>query len=70
MRKQELVKYQKEVLDALNQIEGDRNKPYMLTNSKVYSVNDVIKEVESLSDFGMKQLRSWAKLQEYIKNKK
>lgn len=70
MRKQELVKYQKEVLDALNQIEGDRNKPYILTNSKVYSVNDVIKEVESLSDFGMKQLRSWSKLQEYIKNKK
>jgi len=70
MRKQELVKYQKDVLNALNEYVGDRNKPYILTNSKTYSINEVIKEVESLSEFGMKQLRSWAKLQEYIKNKK
>lgn len=61
MRKKELIKYQKAVLDELNQYDGDRNKPYILTNSKVYSVNDIIREVETLSDFGMKQLRSWAK---------
>lgn len=70
MRKENLIKYQKDVLNALNQLEGDRNKPYILTNGKTYSINDVIKEVESLSEFGMKQLRSWSKLQEYIKNKK
>lgn len=69
MRNKELIKYQKEVLNALNQNEGDRNKPYILTNSKIYSLNDVIREVESLSEFGLKQIRSWAKLQDYIKNK-
>jgi hypothetical protein len=70
MRNEELVKYQKEVLNAFNSLEGDRNKPYLLANRKTYSINDIIREVESLSDFGLKQIRSWVRLQDYIKNKK
>lgn len=70
MRNEELVKYQKEVLDAYNQLEGDRNKPYLLANRKTYSINDIIREVENLTEFGMKQIRSWVRLQDYIKNKK
>ena len=70
MRKKELIKYQKEVLDAYNSLDRDRDKPYLISGQRTYSINDIIKEIEGLTDFGMKTIRSWVNLQNYIKNKK
>ena len=64
MRKKELVKYQKQVLDALNQHGGDMDKPFLVANRKTYSINELIKEVENLTDFGLVQIRSWVRLHE------
>ena len=70
MRKKELAKYQKEVLDAYRSLDKDKDKPYLLCGYKSYSINDIIKEVEELTDFGLKTIRSWVSLDNYIKNKK
>ena len=70
MKKEELVKYKKDVLDAMYQLTVDMNKPYILMGKKVYTANEVIREIDGLTDFGMKMIRSWVKLQEYIKSKK
>ena len=67
MRKEELIKYRNEVLFALSQHEGDRDKPFLLVNRKTYSINDIIKEVENLTDFGLKQIRIWVNIQERVK---
>ena len=60
MRKKELIKYQQDVLDTLFQLPTDKDKPFLVSNQITYNINDVIREVESLSDFGMKFIRSQA----------
>ena len=67
MRKEELIKYQSEVLFALSQHEGDKDKPFLLVNRKTYSINDIIREVENLTEFGLKQIRIWVNIQERVK---
>jgi len=67
MRKEELIKYRNEVLFALSQHEGDRDKPFLLVNRKTYSINDIIREVENLTEFGLKQIRIWVNIQNRVK---
>jgi hypothetical protein len=62
MRKEKLVKYKQLVLDDLNNKKIDKDKPYILTGHKSYSINQCIKEVEELTPFGLMTIRSYAKL--------
>ena len=66
MRKKELAKYQKQVLNALNNHDGDKDKPFLVANRKTYTINEIIKEVENLTDFGLVQIRSWVRVNERI----
>jgi hypothetical protein len=70
MRKEKLVKYQQQVLDELNSKTTDKDKPYILMGRNSYSINDCIREVTELTDFGLKTIRSYALLKEELKSKK
>ena len=60
MRKKELAKYRDKAIEPLMEMSiEDRAKPFLVSGQITYTVNDVIREVECLTDFGMKYIRSW-----------
>jgi len=69
MRKEDLIKYQKDVLKDLNS-KDDKDKTYLISNHIKYSINDIIKEVEGLTPFGIVSIRSWVISHKLGKKKK